>query len=174
MTQFRVGIPASFTGDNTKFFNNQAYFEYVKEAGYEGVMITPQNKDTILPTIDGILLPGGADIDPMMFGISNYASKNCNPEMDFFWIGCLEYAQQREIPVFGICRGFQLLAYMALCDSNWNGFGYYQHIESPQSIHRDFPGHMIWPTKYAFEFGQDINKIGGFAVNSLHHQALVL
>lgn len=105
----RIAIPLS--PSDTTFKLNKAYAEYIDQAGYEPVTVVPQNIALGIAEIcDGLLLPGGIDIDPIYYGESNWGSFWANPDKDdfereLFW-AFLNFAK----PVFGICRGYQLIA----------------------------------------------------------------
>jgi putative glutamine amidotransferase len=90
------------------------YVEGVIEAG--GVpmilppVVEPQMAEVLLDGIDGLLLSGGSDLDP------DYYGEECahelgvtNPERDAFEVALLRLALQRRVPIFGICRGMQVL-----------------------------------------------------------------
>ncbi len=64
----------------------------------------------LLDRVDGLLLVGGADIDPAMYGAPrDPATESVYPERDAFEIALLREAIGRELPVLGICRGMQIL-----------------------------------------------------------------
>lgn len=63
-----------------------------------------------LALLDGLLLAGGADIDPGCYGQSAHAETvDTVPARDAFEIALTRAAIERDIPVLGICRGMQLL-----------------------------------------------------------------
>jgi putative glutamine amidotransferase len=60
--------------------------------------------------LDGLLLSGGEDIHPALYGAE--LSPHCYPpsrERDLFELALFAAARQRELPVLGICRGIQLV-----------------------------------------------------------------
>ena len=64
----------------------------------------------LLDVIDGLLLIGGADIDPSSYGAQRDAElESTYRDRDDFEIALLEGAVERGMPVFGICRGMQLI-----------------------------------------------------------------
>jgi putative glutamine amidotransferase len=64
----------------------------------------------LLDRIDGLMLIGGADLDPAMYGAPrDPATESVYPERDAFEIAMLRGALERELPVLGICRGLQIL-----------------------------------------------------------------
>ena len=64
-----------------------------------------------LERVDGILLSGGADLNPLYVGEDPCpALHGINDERDAFELGLIRLAYNRQIPMFGICRGIQMLA----------------------------------------------------------------
>jgi len=92
---------------------HQRYRERVKEAGGEGVDLLPTAgpppKVTAAERIHGLLLTGGGDLNPVLYGEQNRASHYIDDERDTFEIGIVRAALECKLPVFGICRGFQIL-----------------------------------------------------------------
>jgi len=63
-----------------------------------------------LALLDGLLLAGGADIDPGTYGQSAHAETvDTVPARDAFEIALTRGAIERDLPVLGICRGMQLI-----------------------------------------------------------------
>ena len=64
----------------------------------------------MLDLIDGLVLTGGADIDPAFYGQEAHAETvDTVPERDAFEIALVRAAIERDLPVLGICRGMQLI-----------------------------------------------------------------
>ncbi|QGJ72414.1 Gamma-glutamyl-gamma-aminobutyrate hydrolase [Planctomycetales bacterium 10988] len=61
-----------------------------------------------IPQVDGLLLSGGGDVDPRLYG-SDGTGLNVNQQRDTFELTLLKEARDRGLPIFGICRGCQLL-----------------------------------------------------------------
>lgn len=62
-----------------------------------------------LHEFDGLLLPGGGDITPAFFGEKNTASQNIDTELDILQIQAAELFIKQQKPIFGICKGLQLI-----------------------------------------------------------------
>lgn len=58
---------------------------------------------------DGLLLPGGGDVEPWRYGQENAACRNLEPERDQREWELLEWFTARERPILGICRGMQMI-----------------------------------------------------------------
>lgn len=63
----------------------------------------------LLRGMHGLVLAGGGDVDPALFGEEPAFSLGVNPERDRFELALLRYAEQEGVPVLAICRGHQLL-----------------------------------------------------------------
>src|ERR1700730_14202493 len=92
-----------------------SYVEAVQRAGGLVLMLPPDrrlvsNPDPALELIDGLMLAGGADIDPASYEQEAHPeTADTVPERDAFEIALVRRAIAREMPVLGICRGMQLI-----------------------------------------------------------------
>jgi len=123
-----------------------------------------------LEEVDGLLLTGGPDVDPRLYGQEPAPeTQTPNPERDRLELGLLREALDRDLPVLAICRGLQLFN---VC----HGGTLIQHL--PGDPHRSQqppadpskPAHEVRvapDTKLAAILGE-----GQYTVNSRHHQAV--
>lgn len=157
------GIPVSFKHEGSQYYINRTYLDYVKKAGHTATLLTPDSNGEF----DALLLPGGIDIDPIHYGYNNDSCSNTSPEMDAFWRQLLAKAILKEMPIFGICRGFQMLFLETQARHRlYQDFMYEQHFSShPQSEHRNKVTHFV-------ESFYDRNK--AIPVNSMHHQGVLI
>ncbi|HEV7527859.1 MAG TPA: gamma-glutamyl-gamma-aminobutyrate hydrolase family protein [Solirubrobacteraceae bacterium] len=94
---------------------SRSYVDAVQRAGGLAVLLAPdpqlvQEPAQALELIDGLLLAGGADIDPASYGQPAHAeTQDSVPERDAFEIALTRAAIERDLPVLGICRGMQLI-----------------------------------------------------------------
>src|SRR3989442_7552164 len=101
--------------DQEAFLLPRSYIDAVQRAGGLALMIPPDpvvehDPNEVLHRIDGLLLAGGADIDPAAYGAEAHAETvHTVPARDAFEIALARRALERDIPVLGICRGMQLL-----------------------------------------------------------------
>jgi putative glutamine amidotransferase len=92
-----------------------SYIAEIRRAGALAVMIPPdpilvEAPDEMLDRIDGLILAGGADIDPASYGSEPHPeTRGAVPERDRVEISLAHRAIQRDMPVLGICRGMQLI-----------------------------------------------------------------
>ncbi len=91
------------------------YVDAVQRARALVMMLPPdpavvEDPDQVLDLIDGLVLTGGADIDPACYGQQAHAETvDTVPERDTFEIAMVRAAIERDMPVLGICRGMQLI-----------------------------------------------------------------
>lgn len=169
-----IGISGNFRdGDCTLA---QAYYLSIVEAGGTPVVIPSYDNEkslvSLLDSLDGIVLSGGADIDPGYLGEEPIEGISINPRRDNQELMLVRLAVDRQIPVLGICRGIQVLA-AALGGKLYQDIKT-QHdrpcIEHSQTIARGLPSHDVRLEKdsllHSF-FGKET-----LAVNSFHHQAV--
>jgi putative glutamine amidotransferase len=93
----------------------RSYVLAVQRAGGLAVVLPPDDADgeeldQVLGLIDGLVLAGGADIDPASYGQRAHPNTGDTvPERDAFEIALVRGAIERDMPVLGICRGMQLI-----------------------------------------------------------------
>ena len=89
-----------------------SYVAPLQRAGGVAMLLAVDTRGPLelLDRIDALLLIGGADVDPSMYGASRHpATEATYPDRDRFEIALLRGALERELPVLGICRGMQIL-----------------------------------------------------------------
>lgn len=104
----RIGVAGS---DPAQLRN---YVEAVEAAGGEAVALLPGaagSPEALLDDLDGLVLTGGADVDPVRFG--QRLQEGCGVEVDAprdaLEIPLAHGALERDLPVLGICRGIQVM-----------------------------------------------------------------
>jgi putative glutamine amidotransferase len=91
------------------------YISAIQRAGGLAIMIPPDpalvdSPDEILDRVDGLILAGGADIDPSAYGAEPHPATNGTvPQRDEAEIAIARRAIEHDLPVLGICRGMQLI-----------------------------------------------------------------
>jgi putative glutamine amidotransferase len=156
-----IGITADLEGEYLKL--KHYYCGAITGAGGIPVLIPPVGKS--LPyaqKIDGLLIPGGADLNPRYY--HEEMSSNVRPvseKRSDFEISLLKEVMRFRKPVLGICYGMQLINVVF-------GGTLYQDIDScvKVEISHEKDYHMIVITENRFL------KKGRFSVNSTHHQAI--
>ena len=156
----------------------QGYYISVVKAGGTPVVIPPhKDKESILAlldTLDGLVLSGGGDINPLLLGEEPLPQlHSVCPERDETELFLAREAFHRQIPTLGICRGIQVMATVL-------GGKVYQDIyvqgEGAKLKHsQDMPRYTASHTVNIKE-GSTLQSIVGnkqtLAVNSFHHQAV--
>lgn len=169
-----IGISGNFReGDCTLA---QGYYMSVLEAGGTPVVIPPYDNQealvSLLDSLDGIVLSGGADIDPDYLREEALDCVSVNPRRDAQELLLVRLAVDRQIPILGICRGIQILA-AALGGKLYQDIRT-QHdresIEHSQTIARGLPSHNVQLEKDSLLY--QLFKKETLAVNSFHHQAV--
>ena len=121
MTRPAIGICAALENANWGIWTRPAvllsydYIVAIQDAGGLPLMIPPDphlvdEPDEVLDLIDGLILAGGGDIDPSVYGEEPHpATRGTVPQRDRVELALAQRAVERDMPVLGICRGMQLL-----------------------------------------------------------------
>lgn len=157
-------------------YANSAYLNAVREGGGIPVIIPAQGTEEELGALvslcDGLLFPGGEDVDPKLYGEAPHPSIGAvNEQMDRTWILAEKMAQERGLPVLGICRGMQLVN-VARSGSLWQDISLFKaaHELHVQRQNRDYPIHRVTIEKET-ELYQTIGETHVYT-NTLHHQCV--
>ncbi len=150
------------------------YSEAVTQAG--GLPLMVANLDAGLAedyamTVDALLLTGGGDMDPAIFGEApDRDLGSVDPERDSFELALYAAFREAGKPVLGVCRGCQVINVA-------HGGRLHQHLPSVEGTHqhdqrdyRGFPSHpveLVAGSRLAAAFGAT-----RVATNSYHHQAI--
>jgi putative glutamine amidotransferase len=144
----------------------------VQAAGGLAVILPPDeawadDPADALELIDGLLLSGGADIAPEVYGAEPHPdTTGFRPERDRSELGLARGAIERGIPLLGVCRGMQLMNIA-------RGGTLEQDIDNLQ-VHRPDPG-AFHPHEVALDPGSLAARATGrerLSVQSHHHQGL--
>jgi putative glutamine amidotransferase len=176
-----IGIPCRSWQNpkNSRFIygSYQTYVNALEAAGGVPVLI-PLLSDlsgltALLPRLDGLLLSGGADIQPRLYGEDPHPMLDrVDPTLDELELALVQWAIENDLPTLGICRGMQILN-VAL------GGSLYQDLATM------YPGslrHASWDLprnktihRISVKAGSRMEKILGVRelnANSLHHQGV--
>lgn len=113
---------------------------------------------------DGLILPGGGDIDPRLFGQLNNGSRSIDPTLDRLQLAILRAFILDKKPVLGICKGMQLL-------NVYFGGDIVQHLPSYEKHQYNGQDQVHETTALKGSF---LYHLYGhhFHVNSAHHQGV--
>lgn len=170
-----IGISVNIDSQTSRL--HEAYINSVIDAGGIPFLI-PATDDMdvlreIVERIDGLLLSGGADIDGRYFGEPTLEGlTDVNQERDTYDFLLLKIASDRQLPIFGICRGMQVIN-VAFGGDIWQDIpSQYPNMPLNHSVltDKEKPTHTVRiedETVLSEIFEQ--KEIG---VNSRHHQAV--
>ena len=174
-----IGIAPLYDSALESMWMFTGYFTSIEASGGIPVMLSLKSGqdeiNRLLDVADGVLLPGGNDINPLYYGenITEYCAPTV-PDLDKMGIMLVKTAYERGIPIFGICRGCQLIN-VAL------GGTLYQDIiaqtkpwtviihSQKKIIPKNHPIHNVVIDRNSLLY--EITGKQSLMVNSLHHQA---
>ena len=173
-----IGLCSSYekNEENDRIFLNHDYLKAIRHFGGMPLVIpaeaTEEEQTYLLSQCDGLLLTGGDDIDPTLYGETVLNDTvNTAPVRDAGEPRLIRMAGERNLPILGICRGIQIL-----------------NVYFGGSLYQDIPAQLETPVKHSMEkpyhrtchdcrvtpgtpladwTGKDV-----IAVNSFHHQAV--
>lgn len=162
----KIGIVGWNTGENS-FGVTKPYMEWLSLFGLVHIL-TPQSD--IIEDLDLLILPGGLDLAPQTYNrVPSFYTSNTDVLKQFFFEVNLPKYMEKNIPIFGICLGFQQLV------SKFNGT-LNQHYPFEYSTKSRYE--RVDTLKYNAEFVEEnpnefanfFKKKEKYEVNSLHHQ----
>jgi putative glutamine amidotransferase len=173
-----IGVTTSLTigASPERAYVNSAYLFAVQQAGGVPVALPPQLSAASLARLarglDGLLLTGGGDVDPALFGEGPHPTVDeVAPARDALEAAAVRIALERGLPILAVCRGVQLLN-VALGGSLHQDVGTDPGtaIRHRQTEPRDCATHAVTlksGSRLAETLGAD-----ELDVNSMHHQAV--
>ncbi|HEV8516607.1 MAG TPA: gamma-glutamyl-gamma-aminobutyrate hydrolase family protein [Candidatus Limnocylindrales bacterium] len=169
-----VEVASRATDPDTARQKQERYFEALRGAGADPVPIDeasdPSEREEAFSGMDGLLLSGGLDLDPQLYGAERAPETRVDPGRDALELAAWQVARQRGIPVLGICRGFQAV-------NVFSGGRLVQHLEGHR--HGERPREpVIHPLR--LRPGSRLARIlrpsdpvsAVLRVNSFHHQGV--
>jgi putative glutamine amidotransferase len=168
-------IAISATADNERIKLSLNYARSLEAAGLIPLIVPPLTDPTrageILDSTGGLLLTGGEDVDPKLYGAPLHPKLGAtNPQRDATELALIEAARERKFPILAICRGPQILNVAF-------GGTLYQDLpsERPSAINHN-------PESERSERSHEVTITAGsrlaaatgasrMTVNSYHHQA---
>jgi len=132
---------------------------------------TPSERAGAFASMDGLLLTGGADLDPARYSRPNLGSRDVEPDRDELEAAAWAIADSRGVPVLGICRGFQVMNALG-------GGTLLQHVDGHAGAGWGHGPALTHPLR--LQPGSRLARIltptnaggGVLTVNSYHHQAV--
>lgn len=163
-----TGPEAQPAADGVSYFKLRApYVRAVELAGGAPVLVPSADRKAltaILERLDGVVFPGGVDVDPSIYGEAAQPKTEINPSLDAIELAAARWAVDSAVPVLGICRGQQLIN-VAL------GGSLVQHIDGHrQRAARGEVSHHVHVQ--AGSRLADALGANDLEVNSFHHQVV--
>lgn len=123
--------------------------------------------EEVLDHLDGLVLAGGGDVHPRYFGqeLAGADPERIDPARDELELTLARQALDRDLPLFGICRGCQVLNVAA-------GGGMVQHFDGHRSSVKDPELHAVAVTPGGWL--HSILEQDELEVNTYHHQGVDL
>jgi putative glutamine amidotransferase len=156
---------------------NQQYVDAVAAAGGAPLLIpiglNPEALDRIFGLVDGVLLPGGDDVSPRLYGEDPHPSVgDVSDTRDWLELEVARRAMRDGIPLLGICRGIQLLA-VAGGGTLWQDVPSQYEAALSHDIREHGRDHLCHEIEVEPE-SRLAHAIGSTSatVNSFHHQAV--
>jgi len=159
----RVALTVSAARTPANLAARQRYVDALRDAGADVVVLEPG--DAIPDDIDGVCFSGGGDIAPERYGEVDVEKicENVIPERDELELSLARQALDADLPILGICRGFQLV-----------------NVAMGGKLAMDVKGHQakddeVIAHRLAARDGTKLAAISGtddMLVNSRHHQAV--
>lgn len=173
-----IGITTHISDDERTLQNNRTYSDALLAVGALPLLLPATTDANVIgqyaDLIDGLLLSGGVDVDPTLFGENQkWACGGVNTLRDDFEMKLIKsMLRHPDKPILGICRGIQILN-VAL------GGDLYQDLQSSfetETIcHRQKQRAVYCSHSVEVRPGSKLHAIYGeerIMVNSLHHQAV--
>lgn len=173
-----IAVSAQTAVSETKYYGEQRltslydlYVDALTAAGAIPVVLAhsdPADAALLLDRFDGLVLPGGGDIDPASYGEDRDGENlyGIRPESDLFEVALVREAAARRLPLLGICRGLQVI------NVAFGGTLHQDLAEHPQDLAgRAFAGHYRTKIRPDSRLHHIVDSTE-LVVNSLHHQGV--
>ncbi|OHT10462.1 Protein NtpR [Tritrichomonas foetus] len=172
-----IGICSTYDTENTQIYHDYP-LSVIRGGGLP--VIIPLNDDAetisgIVSKLDAVIMPGGPDLDPLLYGeepLNNLGAVHC--ELDKFQFMVLDSAINYSLPIFGICRGLQLMnvyfggtLYQDLPSQNYT---IAEKVLHQQTNAKKYESHSVSITDGSIL--KTLLQKNDIRVNSLHHQAI--
>jgi putative glutamine amidotransferase len=156
-------------------FLPQNYLDAVTASGGVAVLLPPQpapdaTASAALDRLDGLILTGGLDVDPALYGAEPHPLTDPpRRDRDAWELALFQEAERRRMPVLAICRGLQLVNVA-------RGGTLHQHLPEALGTERYRIGGGVYASNEVFVDGDsglaELIGPGRLTVHSYHHQGI--
>jgi putative glutamine amidotransferase len=166
-----VAVPALGPEPDLAAHKNQLYADAVARHGADAILLDAaagqSERDAALATMSGLLLSGGADLDPGRYGREPAGAVAPEPERDALEAAAFAAAMARGVPVLGLCRGLQAI-------NVFLGGTLLQHVEGHVGASYGHGRAATHPIRLepASRLAAWLGSVERLEVNSYHHQAI--
>ena len=168
-----VAAPALSEDPDAARRKNERYVDQLRRAGAEPTLVddsTPADeRNAAFGSMDGLLLSGGGDLDPALYGEPVAGAERIDRDRDALEQAAWQRARERHVPVLGICRGLQAI-------NVFSGGSLVQHLDghAPRSGQAPLTHNLRLVPGSRFARILKPTASGGavLQVNSSHHQAV--
>lgn len=170
-----IGLTGNYSEGNCALA--EGYYQSILKAGGIPIILPPyDHPDGLIQTldrIDGLVLTGGGDINPLFLGEEPVRElHSINPKRDRQELLLTKLAADRQVPILGICRGIQILnaAFEGELYQDIHSQMKGTRIKHSQDLDRSYASHTVH-----IEADSLLYRLFGtetLAVNSFHHQAV--
>lgn len=176
-----IGVCAVLEPARWSFWHQDAalvadtYLRRIRNAGGRPLVLPPEDVDAagadeLLDRLDGLLLIGGADLDPSTYGQARSdRTEQTVLARDRFELALVAAALRRDLPVLGICRGLQVMnvATGGTLHQDLGALGFAEHRPAPGSLGADTHHEVDVERSGVLWVGER-----RMLVNSHHHQGV--
>lgn len=163
-------------GDRPGYTSMRA--DYVRSLERSGALplvlptLAPEHAEPLLDRLDGLVLSGGVDVDPALYGRPRHPKLGrVDRARDDFELALTRHALRRDLPLLAICRGLQVLNVATggtlIQDIPSELEGAVKHAAPGRRTRRSHPVEVASGSKL-----REILGAGPLSVNSFHHQAI--
>jgi putative glutamine amidotransferase len=180
MSEPLIGITSGYRTIELKYLHSCLSRKYTQAIIHAGGIplilpanLPPRQMTSLIPKLDGVLFSGGDDVNPRLFGEAQLPeTKKVLDERDEIESVLLKSCLEKGKPVFGICRGLQIINVVL-------GGSLFQHIQTqyPGSIQHDRHDDIREKRHHSVTVTQGsllarLTGLNSLQVNTLHHQGI--
>ncbi len=164
-----------FPGYKRSYVNDDYILSVIKNGGIPLIIPFTEDLEVVkeqISNVDGLILSGGHDVDPAFYGEEpSQKLGEIFPERDIFDFELIKCAKEKNIPILGICRGYQII-------NVYHGGSLYQDLSYNKDCYvKHWQAHSPKLVTHSVELDKDsiLYKLfneNEIRVNSFHHQII--